>query len=481
MTVGPSPTSPPRWARFVDVLCLLLLLLAVVVSAFGGFRMRFGEVRFSLTSPTRIVIWVVALSIVRHIFARQVPIWRDLPSRLRAAWQLPDVRAAATTLISTRVTILFVGYMAVVTFGYFNERPPFRVDENEVVNLQVRWDTGWYLGIALGEYAYSEELAAGGQQNIVFFPALPVSMRIGGRLLGGTTGAFLLAGTLIVLVCFGAALIYLYRFARDTIGDDARAQYAVWLLATYPFAVFFSSIYTESIYLLGAVGAFYHFRRHELFRAGLYGLLVGLTRPNGCFLSIPLALLTLMPWIPAWLAGGPRTDVPRRDFRYLAGQLAAAAMPGIGVLLYSAFVWQLTGNPLAWAEGHIAWGRSYQGLSILITERYEYISQLGLYTYTAELPIDLLQGLGVVFVLFTLWGVFRRLGLAYAVFILVNILPPLAAGGLLSAGRFSAVLFPAFVSFAATVPERHRLAWTAAFMAVQALNAGLFYTWRGIY
>jgi hypothetical protein len=148
------------------------------------------------------------------------------------------------------------------------------------------------------------------------------------------------------------------------------------------------------------------------------------------------------------------------------------------VLLYSAYIWSLTGNPLEWAAGHVAWGRSYQGLSILVTERYDYLSDQGLYAYTSKLTTDLLQILGPMFVLAAVWGVTRRLGLAYAVFILVNILPPLAAGGLLSAGRFSAVLFPAFIWFASVVPARQRSAWLVGFMALQAFNAALFYTWR---
>ena len=115
------------------------------------------------------------------------------------------------------------------------------------------------------------------------------------------------------------------------------------------------------------------------------------------------------------------------------------------MLLYCAFVWYLTGDPLSWAEGHVAWGRSYQGLSILVTERYQFLSQAGLYAYTSQWSNDLIQLLGVLFVLVPVWPVARRLGLAYAVFILINILPPLAAGGLLSAGRFSSVLFPAFI------------------------------------
>jgi hypothetical protein len=94
------------------------------------------------------------------------------------------------------------------------------------------------------------------------------------------------------------------------------------------------------------------------------------------------------------------------------------------------------------------------------------------------LAIDFIQLPAVLFVLVAVWPVARRLGLAYAVFILVNIIPPLAAGGLLSSGRFSSVLFPAFVWVATLVGDRERSGWLTSFMTLQALNAILFYTWR---
>ena len=79
------------------------------------------------------------------------------------------------------------------------------------------------------------------------------------------------------------------------------------------------------------------------------------------------------------------------------------------------------------------------------------------------------------------WPVARRLGLAYAVFILINMLPPLAAGGLhvgrtVFVGDLSGVLW-----LAGAVPVHHRAAWIASFMALQAFNAALFYTWRPMF
>jgi hypothetical protein len=156
-------------------------------------------------------------------------------------------------------------------------------------------------------------------------------------------------------------------------------------------------------------------------------------------------------------------------------------MPAVGTLLYSLFVWRLTGNPFAWAAGHAAWGRHYQGLSHLVTERYEYIWHQGVTAYVSQQPYDFLNGMGVLFVLAAAWPVARRFSIAYAVFILINILPPLSTGGLLSAGRLSSVLFPAFLWLAAIVPVTHRVAWVSAFAAFQAFNAALFYTWRPLF
>jgi hypothetical protein len=467
-----------------DLACLVLLALAVVVAEWGGFRERVAGVRIALTSPWRLLVLAAIVAAVRHAVAPRPPIYADLPRRAVAAWRRPSARTAWSALVATRPIILFVGYLAVVMIGYNHGRPPLRLSENEVANLQVRWDMAWYFGIATEGYRVLSH-NPNDQQNIVFFPAFPMIVRVVGRLLGGAVLSFVAAGTVVALAAFFWALTYLFRFARDLLDDDEPARYAVWFLAAYPFALFFSAMYTESLYLLGALGAFYHFRRRELWAAGAWGLLVGLTRPNGCFLSIPLALVAVAPWLPSWLAGGPVTNVERAPERRSVGALvpalASAAMPGVGVLLYSAFIWNLTGNPLAWAAGHAAWGREYVGLGTLVADRYAWLANEGVYAYSSQVPGDLVNGLGALFVLAAAVPVARRLGLAYAVFILVNILPPMAAGGLLSVGRFSSVMFPAFVWFATVVPARHRTGWLASFMAFQAFNATLFYTWRELF
>lgn len=472
----------PGWARFVDGMCVSLVALAAIVALFGGFRERVLGVRIALTSPYRLVLWAIALGIVRHAVVRRRPIYADVSARLVARWRTPEARAAAGAFVGTRPILLIVGYLAVSLIGFPVSPLPWRIADNELVNLPARWDVGWYLGIAVDGYSYSaSHAAAGHQQNIVFFPAYPLLMRVGGRLLGGEPAAYVWAATLVSLVAFFLALTYIYRLGRDLLGDEAPAGLAVWLIATYPFSLFYGAPYTESLFLLGAVGAVYHFRRGEVWTGGVWGFLVGLTRPNGCFLSIVLALIAIEPWLPRAVAGRSAGHGPSPAIGDLARSLVAASLPGVAMLAYSAYIWSLSGNPLSWAAGHVAWGRSYQGLSILVADRYQYLTTAGLYAYTSREAYDFLHSMGVLFVLAAIWPVARRFGLAQAVFIAINILPPLAAGGLLSAGRFSSVLFPAFIWLASVVPVRQRSGWLSGFMAVQALNAALFFTWREMF
>ncbi len=480
-TEGAAPSSPsslPWWARAADALTLALVLLAVIVAEGGGFRTHVVGLRLAVTSPLRAVLAAFLVAVVRHVAIRRPPIYRSLPLQLERWRREPGVRAAGAVVAGTRPVVLVVGLLAVVTFGYAGGHPPFRVSDNELVNLPVRWDAGWYLGIATRGYRYRPDQPAL-QQNIVFFPAYPLLVRAVGRLLGGSRVAFVWGGVGLSLAALFGALIYLYAFARERLPDD-EARYALWAIAAYPFAFFFGAVYTESLYLLGAVATFYHFARRDYWRAAAWGLLVGLTRPNGCFVSIALAVLALSPRLPAWLAG-PRSSPAEPGRRSPIVPLLFAAAPGVGMLVYTLFIWVLTGRPLAWVAGHAAWGRTYNGLSSLVIRQYDWIANEGLAGYVTSGPLDFLNAIGVVFVLVSAWPVARRLGVAYAVFILINMLPPLADGGLLSAGRFSSVMFPAFVWLASVVPARHRAGWIATFAVLQAFGAALFFTWRPLF
>src|SRR4249919_1035341 len=317
----PPSTETPRWVRAADACCLALVVLSALVAMSGGFRVRIGPLRVAVTSPYATLLWALAIAIVRHVLAPAAPIYRDLPARLAAWWREPGVHTAAIATAGTRPAILFVGYMAVLVFGYPpGPVPPVQVN-NELVNLEARWDANWYLGIVTEGYHFVPN-QPGLQQSVAFFPAYPLLVRGVGRILGGRLTSYIGAGVLVSFGTFFLALIYLYALARDTLGDN-EARFAVWALAAYPFALFFGAIYTEPLLLLGMTATFYHFTHGRYVRAAAWGVLVGLTKTNGFLLSIPLALLALQVGRAGQVGQGGRG-------RQVVTAMLAAAGPGVG-------------------------------------------------------------------------------------------------------------------------------------------------------
>ena len=469
----PASVPLPLWARAIDLMALVVALCGLVVSASGGIRLHVLDARVSVTSGGRLLLVALAIGVVRHLLLRRDPLYLRAWASVARLRQSADLGAVFPLWLATRLGVLVVGLVAVSTFGFRNGEVPFRLSDNELLNLPARYDAGWYLGIASDGYHYDPAIV--GQQNIAFMPALPMMMRAAGRLLGGKP---LWAGQLLVLGASLWGFAYVYRLARSALGDPERAAAAVALLAAYPFALFFSAVYTESLFLLSAAGSFYHLSRREYGRVAAFALLAGFARPNGFLLAVPLGTAVLWPsivdvWEHRADGAGARAVAA---VRASAVPLAASAAALLGVVVFSAFIYSYTGRPLAWLEAHAAWGRTFGagGLGGPIRE----ITLHGVFGYTRSDPVDAANAAAILLSLAAVWPVTRRFGPAYGVFLLVNLVPPLLAGGLLSIGRVTACMFPVFMWLAAVIPARHRTAWLIFFALLQAWGAALFFTWR---
>ena len=525
-----EPPGPPGWVRAADALAATFLVLGLFVLVFGGFALHLG-VPFRVQSPAKLLFLFAAVAAIRHAAHPAFPLHRRAARALRAGTDASPIGIVRGALLS-RAAVLAAGYLAAVTIGVAEPQEGFRVSGDPLLNLPARFDAGWYAGIALDGYYFEQRFDK--QQNVAFFPAFPLLQRAAGYPLAAFAPGvprerrmmrLLWAGVLVSIVAFAWASVYTWRLARDTIGEG-RAPAAVALLSAYPFAIFFSVPYTESLFLLAAVAAVYHFRRHQLAAAAAWGVLAGLTRPNGCFLSIVLALLALeRRWpvaggpspvagsplpvassplpvassplpvassplpvassplpvasSPLPVAGGP-LPVSRFALPVPGFQFVVAAMPGIGMLIYSAYVKSLTGSWFGWARLHETWGRSFDGLGPL-GKTIARIADSGVAGAIEAAPYDMFNLAGLVFALAMVWPVWRRLGPAYVAFVLVNVVPPAIAGGALSMGRITAPLFPLFFALAATAPPRIVTPLVTAFAIGQGIAAAVFFTWRPLF
>jgi hypothetical protein len=374
----------------------------------------------------------------------------------------------ATAVLATRVPVLLCGAIAVWIVGTIP--PPaaeavWRVSSHEVANMLARWDTFFYYTIATDGYHWNPAVFQ--HYNVVFFPLYPMLMRWGGFLLGGHP---LIAGLVISLVAFAGALVLLYRLARLELGDDYGWR-VVLLMSTFPYALYFSAVYTESLFLFLSVGAFYAMRRGHSGRAAMCGLAAGLTRPNGFWLALPLALLVC--W-PASTEGSGANDPPRARLPQL---VLVAIVPIVGVLIFSAYLQVRFGDPIAWVHGQAAWG-------VPLMLRRGAPDPIKLPGEAAIKPIEVITWIGNIAAFIGAFSavrpISRRLGPAYGAWIVVNIIPPVIAHLFMSLGRFVSVLFPFFFWLAVRIP-RDRLPRVATmFAAGQIVLAIWFFLWRPV-
>jgi hypothetical protein len=365
------------------------------------------------------------------------------PASFADAW-----RAVLVPFAVTRAGVLLVGLAAAIAIGYTpeaGEPSTWRVAADPVGNLLARWDTFWYLDIAARGYHWNGNPLE--QQNPVFFPLYPLLLRAGTVVTGGHP---LLAGLCISLAAFLLALCYFWRWTADRLGPDT-ASAGVWLLCAFPSAIYFSAVYTESLYLLVAVAACYYAERRLPARAAIAGLLAGLVRPNGLLLSIPLA----------WLA-----FASRRERGHWAARLGAVIAPVIGALCFSAYLAWRVGDATAWIANQAAWPHN-----------------MGAPPADASAGINfwwLPNALPLALVALALVPMTALMGTAYGLLVIGNMAPPLLRHGLMSAGRFSSVLFPVFAWLAASVQGHTRTRLIVAFAIGQAILAALFFTWHPI-
>ncbi len=184
---------------------------------------------------------------------------------------------------------------------YYKNNPAGPADLNGLIRLLVEplrsWDGLWYSQIA--DLGYGSFPTA----NPAFWPVFPWLMEGGARLTGQPVEV---VGWVLSNLFFVVALGFVYALVRLDFPERI-ARITLWALALFPMALFFSAVYTESLFLMLAAGALYFARTRAWALAGILGLLAALSRSNGVMLLLPFAVLFIQQygWSPRrWLTTG---------------------------------------------------------------------------------------------------------------------------------------------------------------------------------
>jgi hypothetical protein len=356
------------------------------------------------------------------------------------------LRAASLTLVWTRLVVLVVALAAVAVFGVHGaneanfDQPalthPFSGLLDSLLSPLARWDSVWYLDIAHSGYA---------GPSTAFFPLYPLLVR--GLATASAPGALLVAAYVASVGALLGALYLMHRLVTLELRSSMLARDAVLMLALFPGALWLGAPYSESLFLLLSVGAFYAARTERWAWAGLCAALASATRSAGIVLVLPLVLL--------WWSS------PRRRGR----DLAWIAVALLGLIAYSVYLAASIGDGFAYLHLQEVWFRSFagpfgalpdgavaawDGLRQIVSGQRAHVyftaaggDPIAAAWHNVELFAFLLIGLVAVV------GVLRRLPRAYGAYVVAALALPLSfpvgPQPLMSLPRFLAVLFPLFM------------------------------------
>jgi hypothetical protein len=320
--------------------------------------------------------------------------------------------------------------------------PALTRDLGWVTDVWARWDSVWFLRIAEHGYGAAQHAAT------AFYPLYPLALAGTGRAFGGH---YVVAGIVISLAAALTAFQLLYLLTETRLGAEG-ARRAVLYLAVFPMALFLGAVYSESLFLALAIGAFLLGERRRWLAAGMVTGLAMLTRIAGVAL---LPALIVMAW--------------RQPERWKA-MLRICVAP----LIFAAYPLYLgvdQGDALAFTRSqgfwnrHVSYAGPFGGIWDGLRSAWAGVQQLasGSHTHVYWTPVQdtdpmraaavNLEAFAFLVLLVALTIVaWRRFGAPYGLFCAVSLAIPLSAPStrwpLLSMPRFGLVLFPCFMALA---------------------------------
>jgi hypothetical protein len=342
---------------------------------------------------------------------------------------LTKAQPAIAICVGNRLALFIFVYLGLVLqHDIDHSLRPF--PQNLFLDGWFRWDAGHYFVIAQDGYLPIPDSV---QQRPNFWPFYPMVVRVVSWALGSPFIAGLVVSNLALLF----ACVILHRWVCRRFGQ-AVATRTVTLLLCCPFSFYFSAMYTESVFLLVVLGAFYFSQRDRWLLASVCAAMAGATRLVGVVVVIPVVIsylqahrwrLSAIRWDALWLLvgfAGPLSYVLFLQLRFGDGFafLRSQWVPG----------W---GNDSAWSR-----------LALLL-DRVSDWSHLATGSFDAIAAINL--GFGA-FALLVCLVTFRRLGVAAGVWAVLTMLISMRIWA--SSGRYAAVVWPMYLGLSLLTERR---------------------------
>ena len=188
--------------------------------------------------------------------------------------------------LASRIVVFAAAILGSAFFGMGMDPLPYTI-ETPLLGLFSTWDGGQYCGIGLmGYQPGSNPLAI----CWAWFPLYPFLMGAIGRLFFGvmlSNEAVLLAGFLLSNLLFFTSLILFYKLTLIVLRNKKLAFLSSIFFCFWPGSLFYSAVYSESLFMTLILGAFYFLEKERNVKSTLLGFLGAFVRSTGLLVAIP--------------------------------------------------------------------------------------------------------------------------------------------------------------------------------------------------
>lgn len=335
----------------------------------------------------------------------------------------------ALSVVVWRIILEVFGRYANIRWLFLQpDLPTWKPELRAISDIWSRWDSEWYYIIIHQGYVGSSDPLK--QTDVVFFPLYPYLVKLFSAPFG--LNAFYV-GSFLSFVFFVVACVLLYKLLRLD-HEKNLAMRAIFFLILFPLSFFFIAMYTESLFLLLVVSAFYAARKGRWMWVGIIAFLLGLTRLVGVAVLPALAIEYLQQ--KKW-----RIQNIRADILWLG-------LGAVGLLSFMALLQWKVGDALAFLHGQSAWLRTFEFPWTTIARDYwpliasRSLQVIGSHRGEVTDLLYFVFGLAMIAILFL------RERISYAVLALCLFIPAVTGGQLTSMGRYLVVIFPLFLVLA---------------------------------
>ncbi|MFN8770615.1 MAG: hypothetical protein ACK5Z5_03730 [Neisseriaceae bacterium] len=304
--------------------------------------------------------------------------------------------------------LIFVISRVILTYEFELAKNLFISKRADFFGAMCKWDCKWYLTIIHDGYdshVRHYPKVWKGLANWAFFPLYPYIVKFISSIFASNA---VITGIILNQAFIFVAMLVFYKYLKLRF-DEVNSRFGVILLAFSPFSVYFSSLYTESLFLLLSLSAFYFIKTRRNFLSAICGGLLSATRPVGIMFGVVYFFSQLRKGITP---------------KFILYSLLSVS----GLIFYMIYLHYQAGDFLAFAHIQKAWGRTGFHSSKIWPQIIKMVTDYNNF---------------VIFLFSCVLSIYLLINKFYeeALFNFLCILPGPITGTMMSEGRFCGTLF----------------------------------------